>query len=73
MNTSPRPVRGPDAARGPLVVSTANPRYFTAASDLRRAVYLTGSHIWNRSMAASFSAPSEASGPTVLYLKRVGG
>jgi hypothetical protein len=32
---------------GPLVVSTANPRYFTVAADERRAVYLTGSHIWN--------------------------
>jgi hypothetical protein len=32
---------------GPLVVSTANPRYFTFASDERKAVYLTGSHIWN--------------------------
>jgi hypothetical protein len=27
----------------------------------------------DRSTAASFSVPSEASGPTVLYLKRVGG
>jgi hypothetical protein len=34
-------------AAGPLVVSAANPRYFTVASDDRRAVYLTGSHIWN--------------------------
>jgi len=24
-----------------------NPRYFTVASDEGRAVYLTGSHIWN--------------------------
>jgi hypothetical protein len=47
MNTSPQPVRGAGAAPGPLVVSTANPRYFAAASDLRKAVYLTGSHIWN--------------------------
>jgi len=31
----------------PLVVSAANPRYFTVASDQRDAVYLTGSHIWN--------------------------
>jgi hypothetical protein len=41
---------GPDAAVGPLVVSEANPRYFTvAASDAadRRAVYLTGSHVNN--------------------------
>jgi hypothetical protein len=34
-------------APGPLVVSAANPRYFTVASDERKAVYLTGSHIWN--------------------------
>jgi hypothetical protein len=36
-------------ARGPLVVSRANPRYFAVASDgeAGRAVYLTGSHIWN--------------------------
>ena len=30
---------------GPLVVSRANPRYFTV--DDQEAVYLTGSHIWN--------------------------
>ncbi len=44
------PLTGPDAAAGPLVVSAANPRYFTVASGdttERRAVYLTGSHIWN--------------------------
>lgn len=36
-------------APGPLVVSDANPRYFTVASGdaTGRAVYLTGSHIWN--------------------------
>ncbi len=37
-------------AAGPLVVSETNPRYFTVASGSaanRRAVYLTGSHIWN--------------------------
>jgi hypothetical protein len=37
-------------AAGPLVVSEANPRYFTvAAGDVtdRRAVYLTGSHVNN--------------------------
>ena len=34
--------------QSPLVVSASNPRYFTAASDPnQRAVYLTGSHIWN--------------------------
>jgi hypothetical protein len=31
---------------GPLVVSRANPRYFTVGGG-DRAVYLTGSHIWN--------------------------
>ena len=36
------------AAPGPLVVAERNPRYFTIASGkARRAVYLTGSHIWN--------------------------
>jgi hypothetical protein len=36
--------------RGPLVVSRVNPRYLTAAADDtadHKAVYLTGSHIWN--------------------------
>jgi hypothetical protein len=38
----------PEYAPGPLVVSTANPRYFTVGSPSeRKAVYLTGSHIWN--------------------------
>src|ERR1700704_7155113 len=36
------------AAPGPLVVAERNPRYFTIASGkARRAVYLTGSNIWN--------------------------
>lgn len=48
--TATGPLTGPDAAAGQLVVSAANPRYFTvgsgnAAGD--RVVYLTGSHIWN--------------------------
>ncbi len=35
-------------AAGPLVVSEANPRYFIAVSDPdQKAIYLTGSHIWN--------------------------
>ena len=44
------PLTSPDAAAGPLVVSTTNPRYFTVASGddaHRKVVYLTGSHIWN--------------------------
>jgi Family of unknown function (DUF6298) len=37
-----------DGARGPLVVSEVNPRYFTVSGDATgRAVYLTGSHVWN--------------------------
>jgi len=35
-------------AAGPLVVSKTNPRYFTVASEPeQKAIYLTGSHIWN--------------------------
>lgn len=48
--TSSGPLTGPDAATGPLVVSAANPRYFTVASSSpaeEQAVYLTGSHIWH--------------------------
>jgi hypothetical protein len=47
--TSSGRLSGPNAAAGPLVVSDANPRYFAVAArdDERRAVYLTGSHIWN--------------------------
>jgi hypothetical protein len=39
----------PMRADGPLAVSTRNPRYFTptAGPGAGRAVYLTGSHIWN--------------------------
>src|SRR6266498_2419563 len=33
-------------AAGPLVVSETNPRYFTVKSS-EKAIYLTGSHIWN--------------------------
>src|ERR1700737_4707691 len=34
---------------GPLRVSATNPRYFahTSVDGVERAVYLTGSHIWN--------------------------
>jgi hypothetical protein len=43
------PEQSPGAV-GPLVVSDVNPRYFTVRSGRdvdQRAVYLTGSHIWN--------------------------
>jgi len=38
-----------DQALKPLIVSKTNPRYFAVKDDERgeRAVYLTGSHIWN--------------------------
>src|SRR5215216_211738 len=39
-------LNGPAGAMGPLVVSKANPRYFTVGTT-DTAVYLTGSHIWN--------------------------
>jgi hypothetical protein len=38
---------GPISAPGPLVVSQANPRYFTVAAGDGRAVFLAGSHIWS--------------------------
>ena len=45
----PTTQNGPNAAAGPLIVSRKNPRYFAIANDTgdERAVYLTGSHIWN--------------------------
>ena len=52
----------PAAGCGPLVVSTRNPRYFTHRDDGGRAVYLTGSHIWNNlqdGMGPGADAPSE--------------
>ena len=49
MTTSESRSSGQVTATGPLTVSATNPRYFTAAGDTagRKAVYLTGSHIWN--------------------------
>ncbi len=44
------PLSASDPAAGPLVVSPANPRYFTVAAGKgadHQVVYLTGSHIWN--------------------------
>jgi hypothetical protein len=40
-------VKSADTAPGPITVSTTNPRYFSVPSDDRKAIYLTGSHIWN--------------------------
>jgi hypothetical protein len=48
--TSSSPATGSNSAAGPLVVAAANPRYFTIRSGNggdHRAIYLTGSHIWN--------------------------
>jgi hypothetical protein len=46
--TSRSPKRNPTKIAGPLVVSKTNPRYFTVASAPdEKAIYLTGSHIWN--------------------------
>ena len=49
MTTSESRSSGQVTATGPLTVSAANPRYFTAAAGdtEQKAVYLTGSHIWN--------------------------
>jgi hypothetical protein len=48
---------------GPLAVSARNPRYFTHRDDpTGRAVYLTGSHIWNNlqdGMGPGADAPAE--------------
>jgi hypothetical protein len=54
----------PTPAEGPLRVSTGNPRYFTppSAGGAERAVYLTGSHIWNNlhdGMGPGAEAPAE--------------
>jgi hypothetical protein len=50
MTTSGPRSPGEVTVAGPLTVSAANPRYFTAAAGEgagQKAVYLTGSHIWN--------------------------
>ena len=46
MTTSGPRSSGQVTVAGPLTVSASNPRYFTDAAG-QRAVYLTGSHIWN--------------------------
>ncbi len=47
----------PSAARGPLRVHPANPRYFTDGTG--RAVYLTGAHTWNTLVDMGRSDPPE--------------
>ena len=45
---SDQPIKSNQGASGPLIVPASNPRYFTVASDPdQKAIYLTGSHIWN--------------------------
>jgi hypothetical protein len=46
------------SAKGPLTVLKANPRYFTDGSG--KAVYLTGSHVWNNLQDMGFSDPPPA-------------
>lgn len=55
----------PVRADGPLAVSTRNPRYFTPASGpgAGRAVYLTGSHIWNNLHDGMGRGPAGPDGP----------
>ncbi len=45
MTQSAEPMAGQAAAKGPLTVLKANPRYFTDGSG--KAIYLTGSHTWD--------------------------
>ena len=57
---------------GPLVVSPRNPRYFSPSSGdgAGRAVYLTGSHIWNNfhdGMGPGADGPAE---PGAVRLRR---
>jgi hypothetical protein len=66
LDPSAGPLTGPDAAAGPLVVSAVNPRYFTVASGGvadGKAVYLTGSHIWNNLHDGLGPGPSCAERP----------
>jgi hypothetical protein len=87
-NTSSTPMQGPDAACGPRPSWTRTRATSPLPPTAAKTVYLTGLHIWNRnnshdamgsgavtfdrSTVASFRAPAEPSGPTVLYLRRVG-
>jgi Family of unknown function (DUF6298) len=47
-----------EGIRGPLQVHPTNPRYFT--DDGVRAVYLTGSHVWNNLQDMGFGKPPPA-------------
>jgi len=64
------PVQGPYPATGPLRVLKANPRYFTDGSG--RAIYLTGSHIWQdlKDLGASDPPPVFDYGDYLDRMKR---
>ncbi len=52
-------------AAGPLVVSKTNPRYFEVEGE-RRAVYLTGSHIWSNFHDGMGPGPECSETPEIL-------
>src|SRR5919199_5231365 len=56
----------PISALGPLMVSKANPRYFTTASNGQKAVYLTGSHIWNNFHDGMGPGPECSENPEIV-------
>jgi hypothetical protein len=59
-----------DAVTGPLVVSKANPRYFTIETGNtadQRAVYLTGSHVNNNFHDGAGPGPDCAESPEQFY------
>lgn len=60
--------QSPGPARGPLVVSTTNPRYFSigSAESETRGIYLTGSHIWNNLHDGMGPGPTCADTPEVF-------
>jgi hypothetical protein len=69
MSTSESPSSGQVTVTGPLTVSAANPRYFTAAAGDTadsKAVYLTGSHIWNNLQDGMGPGPACAGAPEAL-------
>jgi len=64
--TNPGLLTGLNAARGPLVVSRANPRYFAVASSDsgdEQAIYLTGAHVNNIFYDGSGPGPGCADTP----------
>ena len=61
----------PTMTKGPLKVSARNPRYFTHRHDhTGRAVYLTGSHIWNNLHDGMGPAPRRRAEPERMDYRR---